>query len=65
MRPGNKPGQELCHVLFHVERPPDEKRLIPIAGDLVNRVSADRARFQMIQDFEFLVQIKLPVKQFN
>jgi hypothetical protein len=43
----------------------NEIRIIPIAGNLIYRIAANRAFFQVIQDFQFLVEIQLFVKQLN
>jgi len=43
----------------------DEQRLVAIAGNLIDRVSANRARMQMIQDFQFLVQFQLFIEQLH
>jgi hypothetical protein len=53
------------YVFLHVIRPTNKQRFVPIAGNLVYRIPADFAGMQMIQDFQFFVQLQLLVKQLH
>jgi hypothetical protein len=51
------------YVLLDVIWTMDEKGLIAVARYLINRIPANFARFQMIEDLEFFVQSQLLVQQ--
>jgi hypothetical protein len=55
----------LSYVLFELVRPVDKIGFVPITGNLVNGIAADRAPVQVIQHFEFFVKTQLLVEQSN
>jgi hypothetical protein len=52
----------LRHVLFYFIGTMDEIGFVAITGDLIDRIAADLAFVQVIQDFELFVQTQLLVE---
>jgi hypothetical protein len=49
----SKSGNDLLDVVWTFY----EESLVSIAGYLVHRITADRARVQVVQDFQFFIEI--------
>jgi hypothetical protein len=52
----------LSHVLFYFIGLMDKKGFVAVTGDLIDRIAADLAFVQVIQDFELFIQTQLLVE---
>jgi hypothetical protein len=53
----------LGHSLLDIVRTMDEKRIIAIARNLIDRITTNFAGIQMVHDIELFVKIQLLIEQ--